>query len=67
MGCSLYVSTLSFSKAPMYVTAKLGATLMPMAVPPTCKKLVPLNWKLFLVKTSSKRPTRLAFVGFMLA
>ena len=67
MGCSLYVYTCSLSKEPMNVTAKLGATLVPMAVPPICKKLTPLNWKLFFVRTISKRPIKLALVGLMLA
>ena len=37
-----------------------------LAVPPTCKKLTPLNWKLFLVRTSSNRRKRLVLVGLIL-
>mgnify|MGYP001800208726 CR=1 FL=1 len=42
------------SKCPMYTFAKLGATLVPMAVPFTCSKFSSLNVKLFISSTFSK-------------
>ena len=44
--------------------AKDGASLVPMAVPPTCKYSLLSNKKLLVVRTSSNNLQREAFVGF---